>query len=108
VGLGLCFYFLLIAHLLVAVAGFLFALGRSLVMGGRAYTAMAISSTAIVGALVGMPLPFVLGWLSDRKGRRVFLYFSYFLGIGILLPATAIVLVLLIRSEARIPAFGDI
>jgi DHA1 family tetracycline resistance protein-like MFS transporter len=45
-------------------------MGRSLAMKNLAFTATAISSTGAVAGAVTMPLPIVVGWLSDRTGRK--------------------------------------
>ena len=52
-------------------------LGRSLLMDKLGFDATAISSTGAVAGLVGLPFPFVLGWLSDRMGRKPLLIFCY-------------------------------
>ena len=43
---------------------------------------MAIASTGAVGGIVAMPLPLLMGWLSDRTGRKIFLYLGYLAGIA--------------------------
>ncbi|OHD72564.1 MAG: hypothetical protein A2177_04415 [Spirochaetes bacterium RBG_13_68_11] len=67
-------------------------LGRSLLMNAREFSAASITSTSVVGALVTLPAPFVLGWLSDRVGRRPILIACTACGAGSL--------VLLIASRA--------
>ncbi|MCJ7734220.1 MAG: MFS transporter [Anaerolineales bacterium] len=36
-----------------------------------------IASTGVIGGLISMPLPAVMGWLSDRIGRKTFLILGY-------------------------------
>ena len=79
-GLGRPFYLLLSASLIAAVTGFIVTLVRSLVMNDMGFGATAIGSTGAIGGLVTLPLPLLVGWLSDRRGRKVFLYIGY--GIG--------------------------
>jgi MFS family permease len=52
-------------------------LGRSLAMNDLGFGATAISSTAVVGALLALPLPVLVGWLSDRTGRVRILVLGY-------------------------------
>ncbi|MBN1247453.1 MAG: MFS transporter [Anaerolineae bacterium] len=59
-----------ISALLVMVAISSFSLMRSLLMAERAFTALAISATAAVSSIIRLPLPLVMGWLSDRSGRK--------------------------------------
>jgi MFS family permease len=46
-------------------------------MNDLGFGAIAISSTGAIGGMVTLPLPFLVGWLSDRQGRKNFLYFGY-------------------------------
>jgi MFS transporter, DHA1 family, tetracycline resistance protein len=51
-------------------------------------TAKAISSTIIISGLVSLAFPFILGWLSDRLGRKrmmIICYASYAFSIVILI-----------------------
>lgn len=75
------FYLLLFASLLISVAGFFVVLGRSLGMSDLGFDATAIASTEAVGGLVTLPLPFLFGWLSDRSGRKKFLFICYMSGL---------------------------
>jgi MFS family permease len=52
-------------------------LGRSLVMNDLGFSATAISSTGAIGALCTLPLPILVGWLSDRAGRVQLLVLGY-------------------------------
>ena len=49
-------------------------------MSDLGFGALAISSTGAVSGLVSLPLPLLLGWLSDRTGRKIYLYLSYLAG----------------------------
>ena len=79
-GLGSAFIFLLIAGLIANTSGFAGNLGIPLIMSDLTFAATAISSTAAIGGLVILPLPFLLGWLSDRVGRKRLLATVYFAG----------------------------
>jgi MFS family permease len=76
-GLGKSFYLLFAASLIVATAYFVILLGRSLLMDDLEFSAFEISITGAVNGAVSIPLPLLLGWLSDRKGRKRFLYLGY-------------------------------
>jgi MFS family permease len=78
--LGKSYHFLFAASLVASIAGFVVLLGRSLLMSDLGFGALAISSTGAVSGLVSMPLPLLLGWLSDRTGRKIYLYLSYLAG----------------------------
>lgn len=75
--LGKNFYLLFTASLLASVAGFIILLGRSLLMNDLEFGALAISSTGAVGGIVAMPIPLLMGWLSDRTGRKIHMYLGY-------------------------------
>lgn len=83
-------YLLLVSSTVVFVAHFGQLLARSLAMNDLGFGATAISSTtAIVGATT-MPLPVVLGVLSDRFGRKGALTLSYVIAVvGLLVLAQA-------------------
>jgi MFS family permease len=86
--LGRNYSLLFSASILVSIAGFFILLMRSLVMSNMGFGPLEISSTVVVGGLIAMPLPFLMGWLSDRIDRKTFLvlgYFSAFAGLIILL-----------------------
>jgi DHA1 family multidrug resistance protein-like MFS transporter len=46
-------------------------------MDGLGFSATAIASTGAVSGAVGLPLPFVTGWLSDRVDRKPLLAVCY-------------------------------
>jgi MFS family permease len=70
-------WLLLIANTLVYITNFGGGLAQTLKMNGLAFDASAISSIISVTGLVGIPLPFLIGWLSDRVGRKVLLVVGY-------------------------------
>ncbi len=79
-GMGHAFYLLFTVSLIAAITGFIVVLLRSLLMNNLGLGAMAIASTGAIGGIVTLPLPFLVGWLSDRQGRKNFLYFGYLAG----------------------------
>ena len=83
--LGKRFYLLFAASLLASIASFVIMLGRSLLMNELAFNATSISITGVIGGVFGMPLPVIMGWLSDRSGRLRYLHFVYFSSIMSLL-----------------------
>ena len=65
-------------------------LGRPILMDSLGFDATAISSVFVIGGIVTLPLPFLMGWLSDRVGRRQLLMVCYALiGGGALVLASA-------------------
>jgi MFS family permease len=52
-------------------------MGRSLAMSGLGLSAAALTGAVSIGALVGLPFPFILGWLSDRLGRKPLMIACY-------------------------------
>ncbi len=68
--LSTAFYLLFVANLMASIASAVRTLGSPLVMNNLGYSAAAISSTQAVLGSVAIPLPFFVGWLSDRVGRR--------------------------------------
>jgi MFS family permease len=90
-GLGRGFTLLFLASLAVALANFMAILGRSLLMNDQGFRAAAISSTAAISGAVVLPLPPVLGWLSDRFERKRLLGLCYLAGTAgmLVLPASA-------------------
>jgi MFS family permease len=79
--LGRDFYLLFSASLVAATASFVIVFGRSLKMSDLDFNATAISITGAVSGIIAMPLPALMGWLSDRTGRKVYLYAGYVIGI---------------------------
>ena len=60
-------------------------LGRSLQMNVAAFNGTAITTTAAVGGLAALPIPFLLGWLSDRAGRKAIIAACPLFGVASLL-----------------------
>jgi len=80
--LGKSFYLLSAASLVIAVAGFVGMMGRSMSMNALGYPATAISSTMALSSALTLPLPLLIGWLSDRgrcahRRRKHFLILCY-------------------------------
>jgi MFS family permease len=75
--LGSSYLLLLVAGLVVGIANNVGTISRSLRMSNLGLAAAAISSTGAIGGLVSLPLPPVIGWLSDRLGRKTFLIAGY-------------------------------
>jgi MFS family permease len=88
-GFGGGLYLLLLGGTVAVSAGFVRVLGTALAMEELGFSAAAISSTGAVGGAVILPLLPLVGWLSDRLGRRRFLALSYLGGTGGLLVLTA-------------------
>ncbi len=76
-GLGTPLVLFLIASTIAEVALFIGRLGTSLSMNQLGFSSAAITSTAAAGGLVTLPLPLVVGMLSDRIGRRGLLICCY-------------------------------
>ncbi|NJC97438.1 MAG: MFS transporter, partial [Anaerolineae bacterium] len=76
-GLGKSFYLLFFANILASVAGFFIVLIRSISMNDLGFNSFEISSTGAIGGLIALPLPMIMGWFSDRLGRKTFLHAGY-------------------------------
>jgi len=76
-GLGANFYLLFAATILFSIPGFIASLIRSLLMSKIGFNSLDITSTGAVGGLLSLPFPFLMGWISDRIGRKTFLYAAY-------------------------------
>ena len=74
---GKAFIVLLLAHLIAVIVNGTGNIGRSLAMNNLGFTATAISSTSVIAGLVSLPFPFILGWLSDRLGRKRMMAICY-------------------------------
>lgn len=75
--LGRSYFLLFSASIMVSITGFFIVLIRSFAMIDKGFGPLEISSTAVVGGLISMPLPFLMGWLSDRIDRKTFLVLAY-------------------------------
>jgi MFS family permease len=78
VGLGQSFYLLFLASLAATLGCYVFIMGRSLVMDRLGFGATDISTTSAISEVPILPLPLLLGWLSDRLGRKQFLILGFF------------------------------
>jgi MFS family permease len=72
------FYFLLVAHFLAFTTNSAVNFGRSLAMDQLGYSSSAIASTMAASGVMMIFAPPIIGWLSDRIGRKPFLLFCYF------------------------------
>jgi MFS family permease len=72
---------LLAAGLAASVANFIGMLCRSLMMDNQGYHAAAVSSTAAISGGITLPLVPLIGWLSDKSGRKLFMVLSYVVGM---------------------------
>ncbi len=84
-------WLLLAANILASITNFSAGLARPLIMDRLGFDAGAIASAVSVSGLITLPLPFVVGWLSDRFSRKQLLIWSYVLGsIGAVIMITAL------------------
>jgi MFS family permease len=74
--LGGHYFFLFSASLVLSISASIFILIRSLSMSALGFDALEISSAGVVAGLISFPLPFLLGWLSDRIGRKKVLFLA--------------------------------
>lgn len=72
---------LFIANVLQAAAGIGVGLSRPLAMNAMGLSATSISSTNAIASLATLPLPFAMGWASDRLGRKPILIGGFALSI---------------------------
>ena len=71
------FIFLVLASIVAFAANGMQGLTRSLMMDQRHFLAADITSTVSVSGLVSISFPFVIGWLSDRLGRKPLIIGGY-------------------------------
>ena len=88
--LGVGFLLLLGADFLISLANATAVLGRALLMRHQGFDKLAINTTQSMSGVVALTLPLMLGWLSDRIGRRWILAGSYLaVSVGLLVLAGA-------------------
>ncbi len=88
--LGTTFYRVLAMTLLASIAINTGRLGTALSMQALGFSASAISSTGTVSGLLTIPIVLLIGALSDRLGRKMFLMLGYVMaGGGLLMLAVA-------------------
>ena len=89
--LGARFFLLLLASIAAGIGAFVGRLGTSLAMNELIFVSAAISSTGAIGGAVTLPLSPLVGWLSDRVGRKRLLAVCYLAGtVGLLVLAVSI------------------
>jgi MFS family permease len=90
-GLSRSYYVLFAANIVAWTAVFFTGLGKPLAMDALGFDATAVSSTVAVGAAVTLPLPPLLGWLSDRIGRKRLIALCYLAGgLGLVVQAASV------------------
>lgn len=105
--LGRDFTLLALSSVLIYTLAFGSNLGRPVVMNQLGFDATAISSAIAVSGLIALPLPFLLGWLSDRLGRQKLLTACYLLvGSGTLMLSLSTTLPAFWLSTMLITAVG--
>ena len=89
--LGVSFFLLLLASIAAGIGVFTGRLGTSLAMKELVFVSAAISSTGAIGGAVTLPLSPLVGWMSDRIGRKRLLAACYLSGmVGLLVLAVSI------------------
>jgi len=90
-GLGRSFFLLFLLNIVASIAYSVGVMGRSLAMNNLGFAAAAITSTGAIGGAVTLPLPPLIGWLSDRVDRKRFLALCYLAGtVGLLVLAVSV------------------
>ena len=79
-GLGLNFNLFFLSAIFFSIPGFFVILLRSWVMDKLGFGSLDITSTVAIGGLVSLPVPYLMGLISDRMGRKTFLYITYLCG----------------------------
>jgi len=75
--LGRNYWLLFSGSIMTALVGFFILLARSISMNDIGFNPLEISSTIVIGGLVSLPLPYLLGSLSDRVERKHVLILGY-------------------------------
>jgi MFS family permease len=88
--LGKPFALLWGAFLFTLLASFAGGFGRGMTMSQLGFSATAVSVATAIGGAIGLPAPLVIGWLSDRIGRKRLLFGCMAAGLaGMLVLASA-------------------
>lgn len=82
--LGMSYYYLLAATLFATVTSYGAGFGRSVAMSQMGFSATAVGLATAIGGGISLPAPLVLGWLSDRIGRKRLLILCYAAGLAAL------------------------
>jgi MFS transporter, DHA1 family, multidrug resistance protein len=91
--LSRAFLFLFFASVLAHIANSQIVLGRSLIMDSQSFDATAISSSGAIGAIISLPFPVFIGWLSDRIGRKPLImicYLASLIGLAVLASSSSL------------------
>ena len=89
-GIGSLIYLILTANLFARLGAFTSDLGRPLAMTGLGLDAAAVSGAIAFSSALTLPLPLIMGRLSDRMGRKRLLIACYGVGsLGILILSVA-------------------
>jgi MFS family permease len=88
--LGGRLFLLLLTSIVAYIVVFVGRLGTSLAMDEMGFVSTAVSGTGAVGGAVTLPFPPLIGWLSDRVGRKRLLALCYLAGtVGLLVLAVS-------------------
>ena len=80
--LGRHYWLLFTASVTISILGFFNLLARSISMNDMGFDPFEISSTIVIGGLISLPLPYLLGSLSDRIERKIVLILGYLSAIA--------------------------
>ena len=84
-------WFVIIACALTQMAISAVHMTRPLLMDGLGFDASAITGATAIGGMFALPLPLIIGWLSDKLGRNRLLMISCLavhFGVLLIVPAT--------------------
>jgi MFS transporter, DHA1 family, multidrug resistance protein len=79
--MNIVFWLILVGSVLIYTANFTGAMIRPFLMLDLNFDATAIASTIAISGVFNLPLPFIVGWLSDRFGRKWLLVATYFFAV---------------------------
>jgi MFS family permease len=84
--IGSIFWIVFVGTILVYSASFASNMTLPLIMLDLNFDAVAIASPGIVSGIFTLPLPFLVGWLSDRIGRKWLLIVTFLAtGVGLII-----------------------